>query len=82
MEEGVKKHGPLHKDLAKTSMKQDTEVIGLILELLTENNPFDLDRDKHLLVSFPTGVTSIADDAFNVEWVVGVGREMQIKLDR
>ena len=50
--------------------------------MLTENNLFDLDRDKHLLVSFPTGFTITADNAVNVERVVGVGREMQIKLDR
>ena len=43
MEEGIKKHGPLHKDLAKTWMKRDTETIGLVLKWLEENNHFDLD---------------------------------------
>ena len=28
MEEGVKKHCPLHKDLAKTRMKRDVEAIA------------------------------------------------------
>ena len=43
MEEGVKKHGPLHKDLAKTRMKRDTEAIALALKWFEENNPFDHD---------------------------------------
>ena len=81
MEEGIKKHGPLHKDLAKTRMKRDTEAIGLVLKWLEENNPFDLDRGKQLLVSFSTGFTSTADDAVNPERAAEVGREMQINLD-
>jgi len=62
MEEGIKKHRPLHDDLAKTRMKQDSEGIELVLKWLEENNPFDLDRDKQLLISFSTGFTSTADD--------------------
>ncbi|KAG7255643.1 hypothetical protein CRUP_008469 [Coryphaenoides rupestris] len=81
MEEGVKKHGPLHKDLAKTRMKRDAEAIELALKWFEENNPFDHDRDKQLLVSFSTGFTSTADDTVNAERVAEVGREMQIKLD-
>ena len=81
MEEGVKKHGPLHKDLAKTRMKRDAEAIGLALKWFEENNPFDHDRDKQLLVSFSTGFRSTADDAGNAERAAEVGREMQIKLD-
>ncbi|XP_014680947.1 PREDICTED: uncharacterized protein LOC106820867 [Priapulus caudatus] len=81
MKEGVKKHGPLHKDLAKTRMKRDAEAIGLALKWVEENNPFDPDRDKQLLVSFSTGFTSTADNAVNAERAVEVGREMQIKLD-
>ena len=81
MEESVKKHGPLHKDLAKTRMKRDAETIGLALKWFEENNHFDHDRDKQLLVSFSTGFTSTADDAVNAERAVEVEREMQIKLD-
>ena len=81
MEEGIKKHGPLHKDLAKTQMKQDTEAIGLVLKWLEETNPFDLDHDKQLLVSFSTGFTSTTDDAVNAERATEVGRNMQINLD-
>ena len=81
MEEGIMKHHPLHKDLAKTRMKRDTEAIGLVLKWLEENNPFDLDHDKQLLVSFSTEFTSTADDAVNAERVAEVGREMQINLD-
>ena len=79
MEESVRKHGPLHKDLAKTRMKRDAEAIGLALKWFEENNPFD--RDKKLLVSFSTGFTSTANDAVNAERAAEVGREMQIKLD-
>ena len=67
MEEGVKKHGPLHKDLAKTRMKRDAEAIALALKWFEENNPFDQDRDRQLLVSFSTGFTSTANDAVNAE---------------
>ncbi|KAJ8385110.1 hypothetical protein AAFF_G00192510 [Aldrovandia affinis] len=81
MEEGVKKHGPLQKDLVKTQMKRNAEAIELALKWFEENNPFDHDRDKQLLVSFSTGFTSTADDAVNAERAAKVGREMQIKLD-
>ena len=36
---------------------------------LEENNPFDLDRDKQLLVSFSTGFTSTANDTITAERV-------------
>ncbi|CAB4039507.1 Hypothetical predicted protein [Paramuricea clavata] len=81
MEESVKKHGPLHKDLTKTRMKRDAEAIGLVLKWFEENNPFDHDRDNKLLVSFSTGFTSKEGDAVNAERAVEVGREMQIKLN-
>lgn len=81
MEEGVKKHGPLHKDLAKTRMKRDAEAIALALKWFEENNPFDHNRDRQLLVSFSTGFTSTANDAVNAERAAEVGREMQKKLD-
>ena len=79
MEDGVKKHAPLHKDLGKTQMKRDAEAIGLSIKWFEE--AFDQARDKQLLVSFSTGFTSTADDAVNAERAVEVGREMQIKLD-
>ncbi|KAI3378566.1 hypothetical protein SNEBB_000964 [Seison nebaliae] len=81
MEEGIKKHGPLHKDLSRTRMKRDAEAIGLVLNWFEEFNPFDHDRDKQLLVSFSTGFTSTAADAVNAEKAAEVGRAMQIKLD-
>lgn len=81
MEEGVKKHGPLHKDLGKTRMKRDAEAIALALKWFEENNPFDHNRDRQLLVSFSTGFTSTANDAVNAERAAEVGREMQKKLD-
>ena len=34
MEEGVKKHRPLHRELAKTRMKRDAEAIALVLKWL------------------------------------------------
>ena len=43
MEEGVKKHCPLHRELAKTRMKRDAEAIALVLNGLM---PFDHDRDN------------------------------------
>ena len=75
MEEGIKKHGPLHKDLAKTWMKQDTEAIGPVRKWLEKNNPFDLDCDKQLLVSFSTGFTSTADDTVIAERAAEVRRQ-------
>ncbi len=62
MEEGVKKHDPLHKDLGKTRMKQDAAAVALALKWFEENNSFDHNRDKELLVSISTGFTSTADD--------------------
>ena len=76
----IKKHVPPH-NLLKTQIKRDTEAIGFVLKWLEENNPFDFDRDKQLLVSFSTGFTSSTDDAVNAERVAEVGREVQINLD-
>ena len=81
MEVSVRMDGPLHKDLAKTRMKRDAEAIVLVLKWFEENNPFDKDRDKKLLVSFSTGFTSTANDAVNAERAAEVGREMQTKMD-
>ncbi|KAF3835714.1 hypothetical protein F7725_028272 [Dissostichus mawsoni] len=79
--ESVKKHAPLHRDLGKTQMKRDAEAIDLALQWFEENNPFDPDRDKELLVSFSTGFRSTGDDPVNAERAAEIGREMQIKLD-
>ena len=79
--EGAKKHGPLHKDLAKNTMKWDTEAIGFVLECLEQNNPFDLDHYKQLLKSFSTGFTSSADDAVNADRAAEIERKMMVKLD-
>ncbi|KAK1893893.1 Chromosome-associated kinesin KIF4 [Dissostichus eleginoides] len=81
MEESVKKHAPLHRDLGKTQMKRDAEAIDLALQWFEENNPFDLDRDKELLVSFSTGFRSTGDDPVNAETAAEIGREMENKLD-
>ena len=37
----------------------------LALTYLEENNPFDHDQDKQLLVSFSTGFTNAANDGVN-----------------
>ena len=50
MDEGVKKHSPLHKDLRGTRMKRDAEAIARALDWFQENDPFDQDRDRQLLV--------------------------------
>ncbi|KAJ3600054.1 hypothetical protein NHX12_034006 [Muraenolepis orangiensis] len=81
MEEGVQKHAPLHRDLAKTQLKRDAEAIELALKWFKENNPFDHDRDKEMLVSFCTGFTSKGDAPVNAEREAEVGREIQNKLD-
>ena len=47
VEEGVTKDDPLHSDLVETQMKRDAEAV----KWFDENNPFDHDRDKQLLVS-------------------------------
>ena len=62
-------------------MKQNAEVVELALTWFDENNPFDHDRDKKLLVSFSTGFTSTTSDAVNAERAVEIGRQMQMKLD-
>ena len=77
MEEDVKKHSPLHKDLAKAQMKKRCHSCCIWFE---ENNPFDHDRDKQLLVSFSTGFNSTANDGVNTERATEIGREMQKKL--
>ena len=81
MEEGVKKHSPLHKDLGGTRMKRDAEAIARAFNWFQENDPFDQDRDRQLLVSFSTGFTSTANDQVNAETAAEVGGEMQKKLD-
>ena len=58
MEEDIRKHAPLHRNLAKTQMKQDAEEIELSLKWFEENKPFDNHRGKELLVSFSIGFTS------------------------
>jgi len=62
-------------------MRRGTEAICLVLKWIDENNSFDLDRDKQLLISFSTGFTSTEDDAFDTKRVAEVGKEMQINLD-
>lgn len=81
MEADVNTHAPLHRDLGKTQMKRDAEAVALALQWFEENNPFDHDRDKEMLVSFSTGFTSTGDDPVNAERAAEVGREMQKKLD-
>ena len=49
MEEGIKKHGPLHKDLTKTQTKHDAEAFALALKWFEENNPFDHNQDSSCL---------------------------------
>ena len=56
MEVAVKKHGPFHKDLTKTRMKRDSEVIELALKWWKKNNPFD--HNWNIIVSFSTGFTT------------------------
>ena len=56
MEEDVRKHAPLHRDLAKTHMKRDAEAVELAGKWFEENKPFDNARDKELLISFSTGL--------------------------
>jgi thioredoxin-like negative regulator of GroEL len=81
MAEGVSKHAPRHRDLAKAQIKQDAEAVELALKWLEKNKPFDNDRDKKLLVSFSTGFTSTGDDTVSAERAAEVGMEIQIKLD-
>jgi len=68
---------PLHKDLAK----QDAEAIALALTWLEENDSFDHNRDRQLLMSFSTEFTSTVNNRINAEKAAKVGREMQKKLD-
>ena len=61
MEEGIK------RQRLCLWMKQDTEVIRLVLKWLEKNNSFNLDCDKQFLVSFSTGFTSTTDDVVDTE---------------
>ena len=79
LEVAVKKCGSLHKDLAKTRMKRDPEVTAI--RCFEENNSFDHNRGKNILVFFSPGFASTADDAVKAGRATEVGREMQIKLD-
>ena len=47
--------------------------------MLKANNPFYINCNKQLLISFSTGFTSTADDSDNVEKAPEVEMEMQIK---
>ena len=63
-------------------MKRDAEVVKLALEWFDENNPFNYDRDKQLLVSFSSGFTSTAEvNAERSTEIQEIRRQMQIKLD-
>jgi len=61
-------------------IKRDAKAVALALTGLEENNHFDHDRDKQLLVSFSAGFTSTANDEIIGERAAEVEREMQ-KLD-
>jgi len=63
-------------------MKRDAKTVALALTWLEENNPFDHNQDKQLLVSFSTGFTSAANAGVNAERAAEVGRELQKKLDK
>ena len=39
----VRKYAPLHRDLAKTQMMRDAEVVELALKLIEEYKPFEND---------------------------------------
>ena len=54
MEADANTHAPLHRDLGKTQMKRDAVAVALALQWFEENNPFDHDQDKEMLVSFST----------------------------
>jgi len=54
--------------------RRDAETVALALTQLQENNPFDHDRDKQLLVSFLTGFTCTANDGVDAERTAEVGR--------
>jgi len=44
---------------------------------LEDSNPFDLDHDKQLLITFSTGFTSTADDMVDTDRVAEVRRNIQ-----
>ena len=63
-------------------MKRDAEAVKLALKWFDENNPFNYDRDKQLLVSFSSGFTSTAEvNAERSTEIQEIRRQMQIKLD-
>ena len=63
-------------------MKRDAEAVKLALEWFDENNPFNYDRDKQLLVSFSSEFTSTAEvNAERATEIQEIRMQMQIKLD-
>ena len=81
MEVAVKKHGPFHKDLTKTRMKRDSEVIELALKWLNKITPSTAIETSLCPSQQDSRLTSTADDAINAERATEVRRKVQIKLD-
>ena len=81
MEVDVKKHDPLHKDLAKTRMKRDAEVVELALKWFEKNNLFDHNRDKKLLVSSQQDSRAMHMMQLMLRERLKYRKEMQMKLD-
>ena len=81
MKVAVKKHGPFHKDLTKTRMKRDSEVIELALKWLKKTTPLTTIETSLCPSQQDSRLTSTADDAINAERATEIGREMQIKLN-
>ena len=81
IEVAIKKHGQIHKDLTKTRMKRDSEVIELALKWLENTTPSTTIETSLCPSQQDSRLTSTADDAINAERATEVRREMQIKLD-
>jgi len=62
MDKNVRKYVPLNRCLAKTQIKRDAQAVELALKRFEKNMPFDIDRNKNLLMSVSTGFTRTGDD--------------------
>jgi len=78
MDENVRKYAALHRDLAKKQMKRDAQAVELALKWFEDNMPFDIDRNKKLLMSVSTEFTRTRHDSVSAEKAAEVGREMHI----
>ena len=74
------KEDTTHRDLLPSQRAKDEKTVSMVKQWFDEMEPFDVTRDKDILISFSTGFFSKNDD-INPEKTYEVGNEIQQKLD-